>query len=384
MRFSISRSALLKAIQKIIGVVPSKTPSPILGNLLFELKPSESPQRADLNLTATDLEVLIKTSVPVEVEEMERNSVTIPAKFINEIVRELDPESEIKITTYENYMVELVSNSGVYKIAGMSAEEFPSLPVNQIEGEMEVDSGKITRMIEKVLFAVSTDELRPTLTGVLFQIGNQQLTLVATDGHRLVRIIDKNFSLKEGMAPRDIIVPPKALTLLIRNLQDGEERIKISLGQNYIVFDLDNTQIYSRLIEGEYPPYERVIPIDNDKRFIAKKDLLNSSVKRAAIFASSITHQIKFSLKKDSLEISSEDVESGGEAKEVIPIKYEGEEMEIGYNAVYIMDILRHIDTEEVIFDLKTPTTAGIVSPANQLEGEDLIMLIMPIKLHED
>jgi DNA polymerase-3 subunit beta len=372
MKFKINKKAFHQAIQSIIGVVPVKTTIPILGNILLEL------QDDTLTLTGTDLEVSISTKLNVQKER--DGAVAIPAKILFEIVREL-PDIPLELDCDEQYRITLQTEKGFYKLSGESRDEFPRISMKDSQGSFEVESERMARMVDKTLFAVSTDELRTTLMGVYLKVTDNELRMVATDGHRLVKFQDKGFSAPE--LDNETIIPTKALNLLLKNIGSSES-IKVNLSSDHIIFELDGTTIYSKGIDGTFPSYERVIPVDNDKKLIVNRDLLSASVKRVSIFSNSITHQIRLSLTHGQVKIQSEDIEFGGEAQENIEVEYDDENLDVGYNANYLLDILRHLDTEEVEIRVKDATSAGILFPASQEENEEVLMLLMPIRLNED
>lgn len=372
MKFKVNKKDFHSAIQNIIGVVPMKTTIPILGNILLDLQGDE------LTLTGTDLEVSISTRI--NVQGSEDGAVAIPAKILFEIVREL-PDIPVELECDEEHRISLNTEKGFYRLSGESKEDFPKVSHDETQASFTVSAEHFDSMINKTIFAVSTDELRSTLMGVYFNVSESDMRLVATDGHRLVKVIDKTFSSTDFQ--NDAIIPTKALNLLSRNLDDSKE-IQIKLSEDHIIFELDKTTIYSKGIEGQFPNYERVIPVDNDKEVLIDRELLSASVKRVAIFSNSITHQVRFSLSNNLLHVQSEDIEFGGEAKEKIEVDYSEEDMEIGYNANYLLDILRHLDTKEVILKIKDPISAAIIYPGEQQEKEDTLMLLMPIRLNED
>ncbi len=372
MHFTVSKGVLQKGLQKVIGVIPSKTTIPILENVLLEL------QENKLQITGTDLEICISTELTVN-GDMD-GACTVPAKSLNEILREL-PEIPVEIQLEDKNKLSIRTQNGLYKLGSQPKEEFPSIVLEESEGHFNIDSVLLSRMINKTIFAVSTDELRTTLMGVYFQLMADQFRCVSTDGHRLVKI--NNSQIKSPEFHNNVIVPTKALALILRNIEALEEcqDIEISFGENHLIFKLDETFVYSKIIEGQYPKYENVIPVDNDKKMVVNKEELAAAVKRVAIFSNSFTHQIKFVLDNNVLKISSEDIEYGGEGNEEISVKYDAEILEIGYNGLYILDIIKNIDTDEVAFLLKDSISAAIVTPISQKANEDLMMLIMPIRL---
>ena len=376
MKFSTPKNKIFSAVQNVLNVVPTRTTLPILSNMLVEVTDSK------LKLAATDLDISMITTIPISATK--KGSITIPARTFAEILREL-PESEIEIEVTENRM-ELKVEHGNYRLSGIPSDEFPKLPTANLAKQIKIPGGELAKMIQKTVVAVSTDETRPALNGVLWQTSGKSMQMVATDGHRLAKISQKNNKLK-GLHD-DIIIPPKALNLLVKLLADsakgGEEKeIGVIFGENNIIFNLDDSIIASRIIEGPYPNFEQVIPKDNDKKLIVNKDLLTSTIRRVSILANTVTHQIKFSFKKDTLELSSANFDLGGEAKESLVCDYTAEPMDIGYNASYVMDVLKQIDGDEVIFELGTPVSAVMIYSSEKKEGQDCLYLLMPLRLAE-
>ncbi|MCJ7576817.1 MAG: DNA polymerase III subunit beta [candidate division Zixibacteria bacterium] len=376
MKFSTPKNKIFSAVQNVLNVVPTRTTLPVLSNMLVEVTDSK------LKLAATDLDISMITTIPISATK--KGSITIPARTFAEILREL-PESEIEIEVTENRM-ELKVEHGNYRLSGIPSDEFPKLPTANLAKQIKIPGGELAEMIQKTVVAVSTDETRPALNGVLWQTSGKSMQMVATDGHRLAKISQKNNKLK-GLHD-DIIIPPKALNLLVKLLADsakgGEEKeIGVIFGENNIIFNLDDSIIASRIIEGPYPNFEQVIPKDNDKKLIVNKDLLTSTIRRVSILANTLTHQIKFSFKKDTLELSSANFDLGGEAKESLVCDYTAEPMDIGYNASYVMDVLKQIDGDEVIFELGTPVSAAMIYSSEKKEGQECLYLLMPLRLAE-
>jgi len=376
MHFTVNRSVMQKGLQKVFGVIPTKTTIPILENVLLELQGNQ------LKLTGTDLEIC--TATEIEVNGDVDGACAVPAKAFNEILREL-PDIPIDVELNDQNKVIIKTPNGTYKLTSQPREEYPRIELEEGEGQIEIDAKILSRMVDKTIFAVSTDELRVILMSVYFQFMEEEFRCVATDGHRLVRFI--NYKVKSPNFVKNVLVPTKALSLLLRNLETLEKadqtKVNVSIGENHIVFRFEGTFIYSKLIEGEYPKYENVIPLDNDKKLIVNKEEIISAAKRVSIFSNSFTHQVKFMIQGNKMDISSEDVEFGGEGNEQIDVQFDGDSLEVAYNGVYILDLLRHLDTDEVIFKLKDSVSAAIVEPSVQLEGEQLTMLIMPIRINE-
>ena len=385
MKFVVNKTELFQCLQRIIGVVPVKTTIPVLTNILFEL----DGQR--LRLTGTDLEVSIVTFINVRGEQ--DGAMAIPAKRLFDIIREL-PDLPITLETEKSNRISLATEKGNYKLAGESSEEYPHIASESFVSQISYPTPRFLRMVDKTVFAVSSDELRTTLMGVLMELRPQELRLVATDGHRLAKITDKNYAapaaeskpdalfVKQETGTLQAIMPTKALQMLTRN-SDQSELLEVAVSENHLTFRLGATTIYSKLINGQFPNYERVIPSDNELTMIIERDMLAATVRRAAIFANQITHQIRWSLAPGQLTISAEDVEVGGEAREALAAQYDGKTMDLGYNAQYVQEILRHVDSEEVLIRLKDPGSAAIVEPVQQKEGEHHMMLLMPIRLND-
>ena len=372
MKFTISKSQFEEVLQIVLNAIPSKTTLPILGNILVNAGEKE------ITFSATDLDISISTSV--NIKSSKPGIFTLPAKTINEIVREL-PQSDIEVEVTNN-RIELKSERGSYKVSSISPDEFPRLPEHKKAKEIKIPGKDISKMVRKTQFSVSVDETRPALNGILWQTSGDKMVMVATDGHRLARIRIDNPKLT-GLTD-DLIVPPKAMNYLHRIVGDNDIEVGIVFGDKNITFSIpseegSDTIISSRLIEGPYPNYEQVIPTDNDKRVIVNREELHASVRRVAILSNSLTHQVKFVVSKNKLELSATNVDLGGEAKEVMPCEYEGDKLILGYNANYVTDVLKQIDSEEVVFELSTPVAAGVMYAADR--KEDYLCLIMPLRL---
>lgn len=369
MKFSISSTELSGAIQKVIGIVPTRSTIPILSNVLI------STEEGKIKIIATDLEITLISWANAAISEP--GEITIPAKIISDIIREL-PETEMHFVVDSNNRIIITTPSGEYKIGGEPKDEYPVLPDLKEQEEINLPSRILKRMIEKTFFACSSDELRPALTGVLFNVNRQAIEMVATDGHRLVRIIEKEI---HAPLEKQEIIPTRALEFLLKGLSESGEQ-QIVFGENHILFKLPEFLIYSRLIKEAYPDYERVIPSGNSKEMIVlRKDFL-AATKRVSIFASQITNQMRLSIEADKVVVIAEDMDFGGQGKEVVPVSFNSENFEIGYNANYLMDILKHLDTDEIRLLLENPTGAGLLLPSEQKENEELLMLLMPVRLN--
>lgn len=389
MKVSINKDELLKGIQAVIDIVPSKTALPVLSNILIDASNGQG-----VCLSATDLDISITCKLSATIEDA--GSTTVPARKFSEIVRELPEESLSLIAEEGRVMLQRQSGAeGTYALMSVPADDFPELPT-EIDGteiafadgeEDRPDSNTLNEMVFKTNFAVSRDETRPVLNGVLWQVGDGRMTMVATDGHRLV----KYSRIQQGL-PEDnteAIVPPRALNHVVKLMNGGISLQKAQFGQSHVLFSLGDEddgeaiQIFSRVIEGPYIGYEQVIPQNNGKRLRVSNSHLLPAVRRVSILASTQTHQLRLAIKKNELELSATSQEIGGEAREHLDVDYDAEEMVIGYNSTYLQDVLRRITCDEVLFELDSAVAAGIIRPGEQLEGEDYLCLLMPLRLNE-
>ena len=384
MKLIVDRNALWQGIDTVLDAVPSKPALPVLANILLEA------EGKTLSIAATDLDLSIRTQVPAAVEKKGR--ITVPARTLAEITREW-PEAELSIEVQDERLKlsgrlgDADSSEGAYSLAGMEAEEFPSMPtaldgISLNLGGADAEGGVLVDMINKTSFAVSRDDTRPVLNGVLWRIDTQGMEMVATDGSRLAcyrLALDLEDQVK-GEEETAVIVPPQALSQIVKLLGGHEGSVEITLGETQILFDLGHAHLLSRLIEGPYVDYTQVIPQSNEKELkIASEDLL-PAVRRVSILSSSYTRQVRFKLSSGQVELSAASPEIGGEAREVIPAEYSEEEMEIGYNAQFLMEILRKMDTPGIRFELNNHVTAALLKPTEQKEGDDYFCLLMPLR----
>lgn len=368
MKFVLLKSKLSSTLQAVLQVVPSKSTLPVLSNVLVEALEGK------VKISATDLDVSI--SCTLECEVMKKGSVAIPARILFDIIKEL-PESEV---TFESTAsrVEIKIPNGSYKIATIASDDFPKLPAVNRKKEIRISGTDLIRMITKTTFACSDDETRPALNGVLWQTKGDRMQMVATDGHRLAKLSIENRKLK-GLY-EDVIVPPKVLNLIPKFADSNSEEVGIIFGESNLIFILGETILTSRLIEGPYPNFEQVIPASSDKRMVVSKDDLYGAVRRVSVLSNALTHQVKFAIKDRTITLSTTNVDVGGEGKEVLECDYNGEPIELGYNATYINDVLNKMDASEVIFELSSPVAAGIVySP--ELSKDEYLCLVMPLRL---
>lgn len=371
MKFTFTRESMLKGLQRVMGAVPTKMPMPSLGNLHLKLEDNT------LDITATDLEITVTSRVEL-LESEGSGGVLIQAKRFFDLVRELkDVPLEIEVQEPLKIVIK-GEGTGEYTIPGGDPIDFPELPPVDAQLTFDIPAEVLKRMVSKTVFAVSHDDMRPILTGLLVEIRPNELRLVATDGHRLSRI--SHVGIDYSGDARDVVVPMKAFNLLMRTLED-EDNAQIGIAETRASFSNVQHRLTTRLIDGTYPRYTSVIPENNPNRLIVDAGLLQASVKRVSIFANQISHQVKLTLDSTRMKLESEDPEIGGRGEEEMPVDYSGESLEIAYNANYLLDVLKHIDTEDAHFELNGTNDAAVIRPSSQEENEEQLMLLMPIRL---
>ena len=370
MRFTSNSSELQRTLTKLGGVIPTRSTMPILENLLFEL--------ANNTLTVTATDMVISSSISMQVRAGEDGKIAIPAKRLMDTVRSLpDTDAVFDIDTTSN-RIKISAGRGEYTLTGESAREYPKAPAFKESGSFTIDAASLRRLIYQTSFAVSADELRPAMMGILLQANEGELRAVATDGHRLSRVAVRRG--KEMKLAKDVIVPAKAMIIISKAIDSGD--CTLSVSDTYVRFTYENSVLLSRLIDESYPNYESVIPRDNNRLMAVRREDLIGSIRRVGLYASIATHQVKLDMRKGALAISAQDVDFGGEANETIECTYDGEDFAIGFNGHYLVDLLSHLDGEEVEMRFSSPTRAGILAPVGASENEEVLMLIMPVRLN--
>jgi len=368
MRFTIAREKLQEGLSAVTAAVPSKTTLPVLANILLETTDK------GIRLSGTDLDIAVSTEVLADVET--QGSITIPAKKLAEIAREL-PSAPVKISSAGEQKVTLECGRSRFKLLGLPRDEFPSFPTVRFDESWRVRSGDLQKLIGHTSFAASTEESRPILNGVLWELRPDHMRMVATNGHRLSKMELPITS--EGAPSGDLIVPPKALEQ-IRKLFPAEEDLEIARGDNHLAFRSPFTSVFTRLIEGPYPNYEQVIPKDNDRVALADKNVLAQSLRRMSIIASDQTHRIRLAFNAGMLKLGVQTPDLG-EAQDEVPINYEGDPLEIGFNANYLIEILRYMPTDEVRLTFKAAERAATIEPEGWKDDAKYLCLVMPLKL---
>ena len=348
MKFSATKEKLLEGLQQVQNVVSTRTTLPILSNVLLQAK------EGAVHLTTTDLDVGVRGSFEANVDKV--GATTLPARRLFTIIREL-PSSEIAIEVDGKNAASIRSGQSFFKILGLPEEEFPPLPKFENAKVMTMRQKDLHDGLRKTAYAISTDETRYVLNGVLFSFKENKLTLVATDGRRLAMLdIELEFPRSHEA---EIIVPTKAVTELQRLLKDDGE-VKISVGSGQIAFDLNNTLLVSKLIEGNYPNYKQVIPSEAKERVTLERETFLNSLRRVSLLASDKSNSIKLNFSKNNIEITANTPEVG-EARESLPVAYKGRDFSIAFNPEFLMAPLRNLTEDEVFFDLIDEMSPGVL-----------------------
>ncbi len=370
MKFIVSSSALLKQLQQISGVINSNTVLPILEDFLFEVGKNR------LSVVATDLETVMK--VQMEVEANGTGRVCIPAKILVDSLKSI-PDQPLTFTIDKNFAVEITSDNGKYKVMGENPDNFPKEPAADDTSSFNMSSSALVTAINKTLFAVSSDDLRPAMTGVFFEMSKDGLQFVATDAHRLVRYKRTDVSCPQNDS---MIVPKKPLSILKSALPFNEDELVINYNSNHLFVQHGTTQLSCRLIDARFPDYKVVIPGDNPYRLLVGKSDFQGALRRVSIFSNKSTNQVVINISGSELQLAAQDVDFSFEGTERMKCQYNGEDLQIAFNAKFLVEMLNAIEVDEVTIDLSTPTKAGILKPVGQDEGEDLLMLVMPLMLN--
>jgi DNA polymerase-3 subunit beta len=368
MKFTITRDSLQEGLVAVAAAVPGKTTLPVLSNILVEAL------KDGIRLSGTDLDIAVSTRIAASVDQ--EGAITLPAKKLVEIVREL-PSAAIRIAGSGEQRVSLECGKSKFKLLGLSREEFPAFPAIKFDQSWKIKSGDLQKLISHVAFAASTEESRPILNGVLWELRNDRMRMVATNGHRLARMDVPLAGVAAASA--DLIVPPKALEQ-IRRLFGPDDEIEIARSENHLGFRSDSTQVYTRLIEGPYPNYEQVIPRENDKVVTADRVAITAALRRMSTVASDQTHRIRMAFASGSCKLSVQTPDLG-EAQEELAVTYDGDNLEIGFNATYMLEVLKFMPTDEVRMTFKAPERAATCEPVGWDDPASYLTLVMPLRL---
>ncbi|MBM3405298.1 MAG: DNA polymerase III subunit beta [Bacteroidetes bacterium] len=372
MKFIVSSNTLLKSLLSISGVINTSNTLPILDDFLFELT------KDGLMLTTSDLETTMSVQIKPDKSE-DPGAVTIPAKILLDTLKTF-PDIPITFTIDPaNFGIEISAQEGKYKITGHNPKEYPKAPKLEEVKPIMVPSQVLGRAFQKTLFATGNDDLRPVLSGVFCEFTPDDVVFVATDAHKLVRYRRTDTKADESDS---FILPKKPLNQLRNILSQEETDVKLEYNQTNARFTFSNVQLICRLIDGKYPNYESVIPAENPNRLTIDRLALLNSIKRIALFANQSTHQVRFKIVGQELTLSAEDIDFSNEAKERLTCSFEGDDMEIGFNSKFMLEMLNNIDEDEIRIEMSAPNRAGILVPASKTEvKEDILMLVMPVML---
>ena len=370
MKFIVSSSALLKQLQQINGVINANTVLPILEDFLFEIEKNR------LTVVATDLETVMK--VHLDIESKESGKVCIPARILMDSLKNI-PEQPLTFNIDKNFGVEITSDNGKYKVMGENPDNFPKEPVADDTNNFTMTSSALVTAINKTLFAVSNDDLRPAMTGVFFELDKKGITCVATDAHRLVK-----YKRTDVKCPKTdtFIAPKKPLNLLKAALPDNDDELTLSYNSNHLFVKHGGTELVCRLIDARFPDYKVVIPADNPYKLTISKGDFQNALRRVSVFSNKSTNQVALSISGSELQLAAQDVDFSFEGNERMACQYDGEDLQIAFNAKFLIEMLGAADTADVNIELSTPTKAGIIKPTETEENEELLMLVMPLMLN--
>ena len=364
MEVQVDRDAFLKGLQMVHNVVEPRQTLPILANVLLE---SEGDV---LRLTATDLEVGARVSVPAKVPAA--GSITLSARKLLEIVKEL-PAAALTLRVQDNSWVALRCAGVSYKLVGLSATDFPAVATGAASGWITLDGKLLRDMLAQTIFAVSHDESRYALNGVLFAVQDREIRIVATDGHRLALAVRP---LASAGASVSGIVPRKAVQEIARIVGSGED-VQVAISENQFILQMPNVLLMARLIEGTFPNYEQVVPKAHPHRITMSRGPLTAALRRVSVLSEERTKPVKFTLSSGLLKLTAYSPDFG-EAEEQIEVPYEGEEMTIGFNSRYVLEALGAQDAEQIVMELKDGLSPGIIK---SFEEEGSLCVIMPMRI---
>jgi len=373
MKFIVASGELQKALNTVSGVISSSQSRPILENFLFEL------ENDLLKITASDGETTLLTSLAVKSES--QGKIAVPAKMFQDIIKSFGDQPLTFVVkpneTQEGGLLEILDEKDNYFIALDNAEDYPELMEFDSAQKVVVPSGVLAEALSNTLFATSNDSLRPVMTGVLFQFGEEETNFVSTDSHRLV--VYKRTDIKNN-EPKEFIMPKKPLSIFKNILSGSDDEVVIEFNENMAKFSFGEHTWICRLIDGKYPNYSAVVPKENPNVLTINRNLLLSSIRRASIFSSKSTNQVRFKLSGNILHLHAEDTEYANKAEMQIPCEYKGEDINIGFSSKFLTEMLAVLNSEDILIKMSQPNRPGIIEPVDGLdEDEHILMLSMPV-----
>ena len=374
MKFTVSSSKLFSQLQAVSRVINNKNALPILDDVLFDLAGNE------LKLTASDGETTIRTTVEVEGVEG-AGKVASAAKLLLETLKEFSEQPLVFTIDENNFAVSMVSQNGTYSFVGVNGNEYPEMPGAEADArQIALPANVLQNAIEKTIFCTADDDLRPVMNGIYFDIAENQVTMVATDAHRLVRYVNTSV---QPATTANFILPKKPASLLKNLLAKEESEVKVTFGVKNARFEFGSTIIVCRQIEGRYPNYNAVIPQSNQNIVTVDRQTIINACKRVAVFANNGTAQLRLALSENQIKISAQDIDFSTSAEETITCAYNGTPMAIGFKAPFLIDLLSSIASDDVLLKLADPARAGLILPAENEANEDVLMLLMPMLLND-
>lgn len=359
-------------MQTISGVLNSNNSLPILDHFLFEISEGK------MEVTASDLETTMTTQLSVEAKE--EGLIAIPAKLLLDTLKSLPDQPLTFSIEEEKFHIEISSDYGKYRLSGQDGGEFPKTPEVESPSTIQVPGELLFNAIEKTIFASGNDDLRPVMSGVFFELSKEELTFVATDAHKLVKYRRTDSTASKAQS---FIMPKKPLNLLKNILSSVDDEIAVEFNETNASFSFENTRLVCRLIDGKYPNYEAVIPKENPNKLTIDRNAFLGSIKRVSIFSSKTTHQVRLKMIGSELQISAEDNDFNNDANERLTCQFDGDDMEIGFNSRFLIEMLSNLDSEEVSIAMSAPNRAGILTPSTGNDDkEEVLMLVMPVMLN--
>ena len=373
MKFNVSSTKLFAQLQAVSRVIAAKNSLQILEAVLFDLEGDV------LTLTASDSETTIRTSLIVE-DAQGAGKVAVGGKLLLETLKEFPEQPLTFQIDDQSFGLNITSANGTYSFVGANGLEYPEMPVEDGENAFSIPANVLLDAINKTIFCTADDELRPVMNGIYFDLSEEKISLVATDAHRLVRYI--NHGVK-GTHAVSFILPKKPAQLLKQVLQKEAEEVKVTFGQKNAKFEFGTTVIVCRQIEGRFPNYNAVIPQNNTNKVVVDRQTIVNACKRVAVFANTGTSLLKLALSENQIKISAQDIDFSTSAEEIIPCDYNGMPMAIGFKAPFLIEILSNVTSQDVLLQLADPARAGLILPADNEEGQDLLILLMPMLLND-
>ena len=373
MKFNVSSSKLFAQLQAVSRVIAAKNSLQILEAVLFDLEGDV------LTLTASDSETTIRTSLIVE-DAQGAGKVAVGGKLLLETLKEFSEQPLTFQIDEQNFGLNITSANGTYSFVGANGLEYPEMPVEDGENTFSMPAIVLLDAINKTIFCTADDELRPVMNGIYFDLSEEKIAMVATDAHRLVRYINEGV---KGSQAVSFILPKKPAQLLKQVLQKEAEEVKVTFGQKNAKFEFGTTVIVCRQIEGRFPNYNAVIPQNNTNKVLVDRQTIVNACKRVAVFANTGTSLLKLALSENQIKISAQDIDFSTSAEETISCDYTGMPMAIGFKAPFLIEILANVASQEVVLQLADPARAGLILPAENEEGQDLLILLMPMLLND-